>query len=192
MLQMLRWTFAFQTAAFLRADADFYEEVAAGRLEDSGTTALSIAFFDKKMVVSNLGDCRAILSRNGLAVEVSIEHRPDSPTERQRIEAAGGFVDCDGYLNGDLGVSRAIGDFHLSELKHVEGRGPLIAEPEVAEMELGENDEFVVMASDGMWMRSQTVVDIVRDSLKQFNCPRTASEAVVRYILHLCYWEFSD
>ena len=34
----------------------------------------------------NLGDCRAILSRKGSVVELSIDHAPDRPDERQRIE----------------------------------------------------------------------------------------------------------
>lgn len=153
--------------------------MAAGKLEPSGTTALAAVLTEEKLVVSSLGDCRAILSRNGRAEEVGTEHKPDSPTERERIVAAGGFVDCEGYLNGDLSVSRAIGDFHFPHLKYIEGKGPLIADPEITEVGIEESTEFLILSSDGVWMQSQTVVNIVRDSLRKSNCPKAASKAVV-------------
>ncbi|GMH43371.1 hypothetical protein BSKO_11293 [Bryopsis sp. KO-2023] len=166
-------------ASFLRADSEFRKEAAAGRLSPSGTTALVAVVLGRRMVLASAGDCRAILSRNGVASELTNDHKPDSPTERRRIEAAGGFVDCDGYLNGDLAVSRAIGDHHLPHLKCLDGSGPLIADPEVCEVPLGDAEEFLVLTSDGVWMRRQTVVDLVRDSLRKFNCPTKASQAVV-------------
>lgn len=163
----------------MRTDAEIQKQVAAGKLEPSGTTALVSVLTEGKLVVASLGDCRAILSNNGRAKEVGTEHKPDSPTERKRIEAAGGFVDCEGYLNGDLNVSRALGDFHFPDLKHVEGKGPLIADPEITEVEIEESSEFLVLSSDGIWMQSQTVVNIVRDSLRKQNCPLAASKALV-------------
>lgn len=60
------------------------------------------------------GDSRAVLSRAGRAIDLSVDHKPQAPSERQRIESSGGFYVCpQGRLNGELGVSRAIGDFHL-------------------------------------------------------------------------------
>lgn len=173
--------------SFLRIDAEFRREVASGRLQHSGTTALVAAVVGARLLVANVGDCRAVLARRGRAVELTSDHRPSSPTERQRIEAAGGFVDGDGYLNGDLGVSRALGDFHYPHLKHGTGAGPLTAEPEVSEYEIDEDVEFVVLASDGALdsMTSQGVVDIVRTQLRLSNDPKKASEAVVSNALEL-------
>ena len=133
------------------------------------------------MILGNAGDCRAILSRNGVAKELTHDHRPNATTEKKRIEEAGGFVDCDGYMCGDLGVSRAIGDHHYRHLKREDGEGPLIAAPEVTEHRIENDDEFVVVVTDGVTdaLTSQTMIDLVRDSLRKHNCPETASKALV-------------
>lgn len=63
--------------------------------------------------------------------QVTHDHKPGN--ERERILAAGGFLDGEQYLNGEIGVSRAIGDFHLQAegIKKLDGSGPLIAVPEI-------------------------------------------------------------
>ena len=66
--------------------------------------------------MANAGDGRAVLSRQGTAIEMSKDHRPCCKKERTRIESLGGFVD-DGYLNGLLGVTRALVDWHLEGMK---------------------------------------------------------------------------
>ncbi len=42
--------------------------------------------------------------------ELSIDHKPDTPSEKRRIERANGYVE-DGRVNGMLALSRSIGDF---------------------------------------------------------------------------------
>lgn len=152
------------------------------RRKDSGTTAVAVAIFGSRLIVANTGDCRALLSRNGRCRELTKDHRPTNASERQRIQAAGGFVDSDGYLNGDLAISRAIGDHHYPELKSADGTGPLIADPEIVDSVIDPEDEFVVLVSDGVTegLMSRTIVDLVRDSLRESNCPDQASEALVR------------
>lgn len=59
--------------------------------------------------VASVGDCRAVLCRAGRAVVLTNDHTPSVPSERRRVEAAGGFVARD-RVNGVLGVSRAFGD----------------------------------------------------------------------------------
>lgn len=63
------------------------------------------------------GDSRAVLSRSGKAIELTRDHKPLEPAERQRIELCGGYVCSDGRLCGELGVARAIGDYHFPNLK---------------------------------------------------------------------------
>eukprot|EP00210_Caulerpa_lentillifera_P002565 g2460.t1 len=172
-------------ASFLRTDAEFHRQVSMNRRTDSGTTAVAMAVFGSRFIVANTGDCRALLSRKGRCLELTTDHRPQSANERRRIEDAGGFVDCDGYLNGDLGVSRAIGDHHYFHLKFADGTGPLIPDPDIIDKVIDPDDEFIVLVSDGVTdgLMNQTIINLVRDSLKKSNCPDKASEALVRAAL---------
>lgn len=57
-----------------------------------GTTALVSVQVGPKLYTANAGDCRAVLCRDGRALRLSRDHKPELPDERQRIEAAGGRV----------------------------------------------------------------------------------------------------
>lgn len=59
--------------------------------------------------MANAGDSRCVLCRNGKAVDLSFDHKPEDDLERTRIEKAGGKVTADGRVNGGLNLSRAIG-----------------------------------------------------------------------------------
>lgn len=58
---------------------------------------------------------------------------------------------------------------------------PLIAEPDVHQILLTEDDEFLIMASDGIWdvMQNQEAVDIVCRELSQDHDPRQCAEKLV-------------
>merc|ERR1739848_744445 len=70
-----------------------------------------------KLVVANIGDSRAVLSRRGQAVAMSQDQKPTMFSEWERIKKAGGYIDDEGFLNGQLAVSSAIGDWHVDELR---------------------------------------------------------------------------
>ncbi|CAI5467323.1 unnamed protein product [Closterium sp. Yama58-4] len=70
----------------------------------------------RSLYVANAGDCRAVLCRRGQAVELSRDHRAVCQHERARVERAGGWV-VDDYLNDQLAVTRALGDWHIEGLK---------------------------------------------------------------------------
>lgn len=73
--------------------------------------------------VACAGDSRAVISQSGKAIDLTRDHKPHEPAERERIESSGGFVCTEGLLNGELGVARAIGDYHLPELKQLDAGG---------------------------------------------------------------------
>ncbi|PKU67382.1 putative protein phosphatase 2C 57 [Dendrobium catenatum] len=140
----------------------------------------SLVIVSRSLVVANAGDCRAVLSRRGKAIEMSSDHKPSCMGERKRIEATGGFV-YDGYLNGQLNVARALGDWHMEGMKVADGLGPLSAEPEVRKMKLTEEDEFLIIGCDGIWdvFRSQNAVDFARRKLQEHNDPATCCKDLV-------------
>lgn len=63
---------------------------------------------------ANAGDTRAVMSVNGLAHDLSFDHKPNDPFERNRIENNGAYVE-DNRINGKLNVSRSLGDFEYKE-----------------------------------------------------------------------------
>ncbi|KAL7221838.1 hypothetical protein ACSBR1_023725 [Camellia fascicularis] len=175
------------TRSFMETDAAFAKSCSLGSALSSGTTALTAMIFGRSLLVANAGDCRAVLSRHGMAIEMSKDHRPCCNNERMRIESLGGFID-DGYLNGQLGVTRALGDWHINGLKEISGRGgPLSAEPELKLATLTKEDEFLIIGSDGIWdvFRSQNAVDFARRKLQKHNdvklcCKEIVEEAIKR------------
>lgn len=134
------------------------------------------------MLIANAGDCRAVLGKRGKAIELSKDHKPDCSSERLRIEKLGGVV-YDGYLSGQLSVARALGDWHMKGPKG--SSCPLSAEPELQEMVLSEEDEFLILACDGLWdvMSSQCAVTIARKELILHNDPERCSRELVREAL---------
>lgn len=65
---------------------------------------------ETEIYVANAGDSRCVLSINGKAEAMSHDHKPDNPDELSRIKRAGGKV-TDGRVNGNINLSRALGDF---------------------------------------------------------------------------------
>ncbi|CAN6996328.1 hypothetical protein BRARA_E01036 [Brassica rapa] len=166
--------------AFLKADYQFADDSSLDI--SSGTTALTALIFGRRLIVANAGDCRAVLGRRGRAIELSKDHKPNCITEKTRIENLGGVV-YDGYLNGQLSVARAIGDWHM---KGPRGSAcPLTPEPELQETDLSEDDEFLIMGCDGLWdvMSSQCAVTIARKALMIHNDPERCSRELVREAL---------
>lgn len=91
----------------------------------------------------------------------------------------------DGYLNGQLNVARALGDWHMEGLKGIRGGGPLSAEPELKTTRLTEEDEFLIIGCDGIWdvFMSQNAVDFARRRLQEHNDPVMCSKDVVEEAL---------
>ncbi|KAH7516935.1 hypothetical protein FEM48_Zijuj09G0008500 [Ziziphus jujuba var. spinosa] len=150
----------------------------------SGTTALTAMVFGRLLVVANAGDCRAVLCRKGQAIDMSQDHRPIYPSEQRRVEELGGYID-DGYLNGVLSVTRALGDW---DMKLPRGSSsPLIAEPEFRQVVLTEDDEFLIIGCDGIWdvMSSQDAVSLVRRGLRRHDDPEQCARDLVMEALRL-------
>ncbi|KAL3500419.1 hypothetical protein ACH5RR_039512 [Cinchona calisaya] len=167
------------SSAFLQTDNAFAEACSLDVDLASGTTALAALIIGSSLVVANAGDCRAVLCHRGKAIEMSRDHKPVCSKEKKRIEASGGYV-YDGYLNGQLNVARALGDWHMEGMKGTDG-GPLSAEPELMSTRLTEEDEFLIIGCDGIWdvFMSQNAVDFARRRLQEHNDPVICSKELV-------------
>lgn len=168
--------------AFLLADRALANECSVSN--SCGTTALTALILGRHLLVANAGDCRAVLCRKGVAVEMSQDHKPTYLPEQRRIEELGGDID-DGYLNGDLSVTRALGDWYL---KFPSGSAsPLIAEPDVRQVVLTADDEFLIIGCDGIWdvMSSQYAVSFVRRGLRKHDDPQQCARELVMEALRL-------
>ncbi|XP_054777870.1 probable protein phosphatase 2C 9 [Prosopis cineraria] len=124
-----------------------------------GSTAVTaIVINNQKLWIANVGDSRAVLSKDGQAIQMSIDHEPN--TERDSIEDRGGFVsNMPGdvaRVNGQLAVSRAFGDKNL--------KSHLRSDPDVQQANIDPETELLILASDGLWkvMANQEAVDIAR------------------------------
>jgi len=145
------------------ATVESYEAIDAqycslGANRDDGCTAVTALVQGGRLIVANVGDSRAILCRAGRAIQLSIDHKPNAKEERQRVERAGGVVVWAGTwrVGGVLAVSRAFGDKPLK--RYVTGT------PDVKDERLTPEDEFLILASDGLWdvCMNQDAVDLVR------------------------------
>mmetsp|Transcript_13550 Transcript_13550/g.23887 ORF Transcript_13550/g.23887 Transcript_13550/m.23887 type:complete len:454 (+) Transcript_13550:117-1478(+) len=142
-----------------------------------GSTAIVVLLDNsgpnKKLTVSNCGDSRAVLCRNGKALELSEDHKPELASEELRIRQAGGCVKmvgpCHRIDGWGLNLSRALGDFHYKARNDLTAeQQKVIAVPEIRSLDLCNDDEFLVLACDGCFElhTSQNVIDIVRTALK--------------------------
>ncbi|KAL4809742.1 PP2C-domain-containing protein [Aspergillus unguis] len=132
--------------------------------EVSGCTAAVSVISKHKIWVANAGDSRSVLGVKGRAKPLSFDHKPQNEGEKARISAAGGFVDF-GRVNGNLALSRAIGDFEFKKSPELSPEQQIVtAYPDVTVHDLTNDDEFLVIACDGIWdcQSSQAVVEFVR------------------------------
>ena len=80
----------------------------------TGCTACVALITETEIICANAGDSRCVLSDNGKAIEMSIDHKPDNAGEKARIEKAGGFVE-DNRVKGVLNLSRSLGDLEYKQ-----------------------------------------------------------------------------
>ena len=119
-----------------------------------GTTAVVAVIDGTTLTVANVGDSRCVLCRDGKAIRLTVDHKPDLPEETAYIQSKGGFV-RDGRVGGMLAVSRALGDGFLGDAVN--------PTPHIRRVELNEDDAFMILACDGVWdvMTDQEACDLI-------------------------------
>lgn len=98
---------------------------------------------------------------------MSFDHKPSNPEESKRIDLAGGYVEFD-RVNGNLNLSRALGDFTYKENKDLTyDKQMVLALPEVKIETIDGDTEFFIIACDGIWdcLENQEAVDFIHEKL---------------------------
>ncbi|GAA5985697.1 hypothetical protein JCM10908_007077 [Rhodotorula pacifica] len=164
-----------ETDEDLRANPDF-------KGDPSGCTAVStIITPEMNIICANAGDSRAVMSVGGEAKPLSFDHKPTNQGETSRIVAAGGFVEF-GRVNGNLALSRALGDFDFKQSTTLDPEQQIVtADPDITVHTSTPEDEFVVIACDGIWdvLTSQQVIDFVRLAISQGKSLQTICEEML-------------
>ncbi|XP_011073313.1 probable protein phosphatase 2C 60 isoform X2 [Sesamum indicum] len=134
----------------------------------SGTTACVAIIRNNQLLVANAGDSRCVICRKGKAHDLSKDHKPELAAEKKRILEAGGYIQY-GRVNGSLNLARAIGDMEMKQNKSLPAEKQIVtANPDIVTVELTEDDDFLIVACDGIWdcLSSQQAVDFVKEQLK--------------------------
>jgi len=146
-----------------------------GAADNVGCTAVCVLLTDDEIVCANAGDSRAILCRDGEPVALSHDHKPNDSVERERIEAAGGRIEeipvgmrVHYRVNGNLNLSRSIGDLEYKkspELGHE--RQMICSTPDIVKVPRRKEDNFVVLACDGVWdvKSNEDVCSFIKEKL---------------------------
>jgi protein phosphatase 1L len=125
---------------------------------DSGTAAATLYLWDGRFLAANVGDARIVIGEGRGATELTVDHKPDLPAEKARIEALGGAVVTYDVprVQGSLAMSRSLGDAFFKPF--------VTAEPRIAEGFLGRRNDVAVIACDGIWdvLTSEEAVALAR------------------------------
>nr|XP_043640138.1 probable protein phosphatase 2C 52 [Erigeron canadensis] len=158
----------------------------------SGSTAVTIVKQGLNLYMGSIGDSRAIMASNDsnnslVAVQLTVDLKPDLPREAERIKRCKGrvfalqdepevsrvwlpFDDAPG-----LAMARAFGDFCLKEYG-------VISIPEFSHRVLTDRDKFIVLASDGVWdvLSNEEVIDIVSSASTRSSAARILVDSAAR------------
>jgi protein phosphatase 2C family protein 2/3 len=155
-------------------DEDMKEELA-------GTTAVCVILKDKKIYCANVGDSRSIASVRGRVQNLSYDHKPNNELETKRILAAGGWVEFN-RVNGNLALSRALGDFVFKKNETKKPEDQIVtAYPDVDMKDITADHEFIVLACDGIWdvLSNEEVLEFVRSRIAQQIPPEIICEQLM-------------
>ncbi|EOA34224.1 hypothetical protein CARUB_v10021735mg [Capsella rubella] len=158
----------------------------------SGTTSVTLIKQGEDLVVGNIGDSRAVLATRDednalIAVQLTVDLKPDLPGESARIQKCKGRVFAlqdepevarVWLPNSDspgLAMARAFGDFCLKDYG-------LISIPDISYRRLTEQDQFIIIASDGVWdvLSNKEAVDIVASAPSRSTAARALVDTAVR------------
>lgn len=168
--------------AYCDMDNILRQAMTIGKLEPSGSTLVCTIITPSHIVCASVGDSRCVVGlNNGQAIALTEDHKPDLPEEKHRIEEAGGKVEMN-RVQGELAMSRALGDFQYKSLELHQAYQMVTCYPDVSVFPRTEADSFLILACDGVWdvMSNQDAItflhSIVPSVLDEESAPLTSEE----------------
>ena len=179
-----------------------------GEIKDgSGSCGIIAMIKDRKCIIANVGDSRLVIYKNGKVSFTTEDHKPGSESEKKRIEAAGGTIYQTPslfplYQNGKeveipwrvlpgrLSVSRTFGDIEAKEEKFGGKKGVVIALPDITEIELNDEYNFIIIGCDGIFdvLSNEELLECIHIVLKEKKMTEYINEADIH---ELC-GDFAD
>lgn len=173
---------------YLRTDGQIAQAVHDGKLSlDCGATAATAFCKGDKLYTANIGDARIVLNREGKAMRLSKDHKPNDPVERDRILVNGGSIVADSRppnvlrVNDKLAVARTFGDFYLKPPRV--SKEILSSEPEITETDITDKDKFVIIGCDGLFdvITDQEAIEMIAgETDPQIAADKLKNEALKR------------
>lgn len=166
--------------AFLEVDQDMLRDENM-KDELAGSTAVTVILKDGKIYCGNVGDSRAVACTGGQVEQLSFDHKPYVESETKRIIAAGGWVELN-RVNGNLALSRALGDFVFKKNEKKKPEEQIVtAYPDVVIKDITPNHEFIVLACDGIWdvLSNEEVIDFIRRRIAEKMEPEEICEQLM-------------
>ncbi|KAL5112759.1 Protein phosphatase 1B [Taenia crassiceps] len=161
-------------------------EIANGS-DRSGSTAVCVLITPKHIFFVNCGDSRAVLIRDGEVGFATTDHKPAHPSEKERIQKAGGSVIVE-RVNGNLAVSRSLGDYSYKTARDLGPTEQLISpEPEITVIDRQpEHDQMVVLACDGVWdvVSNEDLCRVVSERMRSVGDLSRVCNEVIDYCLY--------
>lgn len=174
--------------SFFNTDFKLYKKFQHHSSNSGSTAIVGTIINNTELYALNTGDSRIIVSINGYAKNLSFDHKPNHIGELIRINDAGGSVSYN-RVGGVLALSRAFGDFNFKlrqfrqfnsndnknnqdingfeENKLVSEETQVTVEPECIYHKITLNDEFIILACDGIWdvFKNQDLINYIRHRL---------------------------
>ena len=158
-----------------------------GEIKDpSGSCGIMALIQKNKLIIANVGDSRLVLFKKNSLYFSTEDHKPGSPSEKTRIEKGGGMVyqtpsliplHQNGkeieppwrVLPGRLSVSRTFGDVEAKNEKLGGMKNVVVALPDITEIELDEDFNFMVLGCDGIFdvLSNEEILECVKIVLKE-------------------------
>ena len=154
--------------------------------DQSGSCGIMALIQQNKLIIANVGDSRLVIFKKSSLFFSTEDHKPGSPSEKLRIETAGGKIYQTPsllplYQNGKeidipwrvfpgrLSVSRTFGDVEAKNESLGGMKNVVVALPDITEIELDEDFNFIVLGCDGIFdvLSNEEILECVKIVLKE-------------------------